>query len=202
MNTVKIGKRELNRQNNQNSILDAARECFSEAGFDKVTVRDIIRKTGLASGTFYNYFPDKQSIFSALIEDYLQRLNAHLKEFRKNANTLEQFINSSYLAIFTAIAEDPVIYKLVHANDKIVEDIYGSSIFGLALNSLEGDIKTAIESKILPNLNVDFLAASFCGVGSELGLKLAETDSDPKKAAFFATKLFLGGLHEIGAASN
>ena len=58
-----LGKRELNRINNRKAIISAARDCFSEKGYDQVTVRDIIRRTGLASGTFYNYFEDKQSIF-------------------------------------------------------------------------------------------------------------------------------------------
>jgi AcrR family transcriptional regulator len=36
-----------------------ARDVFAEDGYDAAAVRDIIRRTDLASGTFYNYFPDK-----------------------------------------------------------------------------------------------------------------------------------------------
>ncbi len=198
----KLGKRELNRQNNQKAILDAARECFSEAGFDKVTVRDIIRRTGLASGTFYNYYPDKKSIFLALIEDYMSRLDRHLNGFRAQANNLKEFIQSSYLAIFTAISEDPVVYKLVHANDKIVKEISGVNIFGKALNNLEEDIRSAMTTGILPQIDTEFLAASFCGVGYEIGLKLAETSADPKRAAHFATLLFLGGLDQLAKSDQ
>ena len=104
MNTAKLGKRELNRQNNQRAIMTAARECFSEAGFDKVTVRDIIRRTGLASGTFYNYFPDKRSIFSALIDDYMGRLNEHLANLRGTAPELESRINSA-ISLFLPLSK-------------------------------------------------------------------------------------------------
>lgn len=197
----KLGKRELNRQNNQKAILDAARECFSEAGFDKVTVRDIIRRTGLASGTFYNYYPDKKSIFLALIEDYMDRLGTHLDKFRANAGNIKEFIQSSYLAIFTAISEDPIVYRLVHANDKIVQEISGVNIFGKALSNLEKDIQGAMESGLLPKIDTEFLAASFCGVGYEIGLKLAETGAAPKRAAQFATLLFLGGLDQLAKSS-
>jgi hypothetical protein len=44
------------RSQNRQAILDAAREVFGELGYDAATVRDIIRRTGLASGTFYNYY--------------------------------------------------------------------------------------------------------------------------------------------------
>ncbi|PIE43747.1 MAG: TetR family transcriptional regulator [Gammaproteobacteria bacterium] len=192
----KPGKRELNRQNNQKAILDAARECFSEAGFDKVTVRDIIRRTGLASGTFYNYFPDKKSIFLALIDDYMARLDGHVNHSPKASN-LKEHIQNSYLAIFTTIVEDPVVYQLVHANEKTVQEICGTSVFGKALSNLEADIDQAIESNQLPNIDTEFLVASFYGVGYEIGLKLAKTNADPKRAAHFATLLFLGGLDQL-----
>ena len=52
---------------NRAAILDAAREAFGELGYEAVGVRDIVRRTELASGTFYNYFPDKDAVFDALI---------------------------------------------------------------------------------------------------------------------------------------
>ena len=53
------GKRERTKVANRQAILDAAREVFGELGYDAATVRDIIRRTGLASGTFYNYYKSK-----------------------------------------------------------------------------------------------------------------------------------------------
>ena len=60
------GKRERNKAQNRAAILDAARDVFTELGYDASTVRDVIRRTRLGSGTFYNYFPDKESVFRAL----------------------------------------------------------------------------------------------------------------------------------------
>src|SRR5262249_16510569 len=63
------GKREQNKAQNRAEILDAAREVFTELGYDAATVRDVIRRTRLGSGTFYNYFPDKESVFRELLRD-------------------------------------------------------------------------------------------------------------------------------------
>jgi len=43
------GKREQTKVANRQAILDAAREVFGELGYETATVRDIIRRTGLAS---------------------------------------------------------------------------------------------------------------------------------------------------------
>ncbi|MGH8481879.1 MAG: helix-turn-helix domain-containing protein, partial [Nevskiaceae bacterium] len=52
----KAGKRDQNKRANRAAILDAARRVFLERGYEAVTIRDVIRQTELASGTFYNYF--------------------------------------------------------------------------------------------------------------------------------------------------
>ena len=48
-----VGKRAQTKVQNRTAILDAAREVFGEMGYEPCTVRDIIRRTGLAAGTFY-----------------------------------------------------------------------------------------------------------------------------------------------------
>lgn len=193
-----LGKRELNRINNRKAIISAARDCFSEKGYDQVTVRDIIRRTGLASGTFYNYFEDKQSIFSALLSNYIERLGTHLQELRNNSDSLESFIHSTYLAVFTAISEDPVVYQLAHTNNRIIRELFGESIIGTNIATLEKDIDDAIQQGVIPEIDSNLLSAAFFGIAYEIGLKVANTSMpDPIPAAQFATGLFMGGIKEI-----
>ena len=45
------GKREQTKAHNRAAILAAAREVFAELGYDAAGVRDVIRRTELASGT-------------------------------------------------------------------------------------------------------------------------------------------------------
>src|SRR5215211_7661005 len=47
-----VGKREQTKVQNRQAILDAAREVFGELGYEAATVRDIIRRTGLAARRF------------------------------------------------------------------------------------------------------------------------------------------------------
>ena len=66
---VSRGKRAIVKAQNRRVILDAARHVFAELGYEQTTVRDIVRATSLASGTFYNYFKSKEAVFEALRDE-------------------------------------------------------------------------------------------------------------------------------------
>ena len=61
------GKREQTKTANRLAILDAARVVFGEMGFEAATVRDIIRRTPLSVGAFYNYFRSKEEVYDACL---------------------------------------------------------------------------------------------------------------------------------------
>src|SRR3954467_8601705 len=89
------GKREQTKVANRQAILDAAREVFGELGYDQATVRDIIRRTGLAAGTFYNYYRSKEEVFTALADDGARRFAPILKQLRGKGGTLEAFVSEA-----------------------------------------------------------------------------------------------------------
>ena len=82
------GKREQTKAANRAAILAAAGDAFAELGYGAATVRDIVRRTDLASGTFYNYFPDKEAVFRALVEERVVPLRAAVREARWDGDSL------------------------------------------------------------------------------------------------------------------
>lgn len=196
------GKREQNRLRNRQAILTAARICFQEQGYENTTIRDLIQKTDLASGTFYNYFRSKQDIFAALLTDFLSGLNEHLSYSRRSAKTAEDFIYRSYLALYSATAQDPLVYELAHRNERALKELFGSGILGLIMMSLEDDVRSAIEQEILPEADQEYLCTAFFGVAYETSLLVArrvhqypeQAEDEVLRATNFATALFTGGL--------
>src|SRR3954468_22910718 len=67
------GRREERKAENRAKLLAAARKVFGEKGLGAATARDIVRETDLASGTFYNYFDDKDAVFRALLDEFTQK---------------------------------------------------------------------------------------------------------------------------------
>jgi AcrR family transcriptional regulator len=52
----------------RNQILDGAKRCFLEGGFDAASMNDLTAAAGVSKGTLYVYFEDKAAILMALIE--------------------------------------------------------------------------------------------------------------------------------------
>ncbi len=52
-------------------ILQAAEECFSRAGFEAATTREIAACAGIAAGTLFNYFPAKEAMALSLVAETL-----------------------------------------------------------------------------------------------------------------------------------
>src|ERR1043165_2917728 len=98
------GKREITKEQNRQIILEAARRVFAELGYGATTVRDIIRATPLASGTFYNYFRSKEQIFEALRDETALQLRPVIREARLKAETAEAFLAATFRPCFAHVA--------------------------------------------------------------------------------------------------
>src|SRR6185312_2009652 len=68
------GSREARGAARRDAILTAALEEFSERGFAATRLDDVAKRAGIAKGTIYLYFRDKESLFQELIRSTLTPL--------------------------------------------------------------------------------------------------------------------------------
>jgi AcrR family transcriptional regulator len=190
-----IGRRERTKAANRAAILAAAQQVFAEQGYDGAGVRDIVRRTELASGTFYNYFDDKQEIFVALISDVGAEARRRVREARRSARTGSDFVAGAYRAFFEFIVEDPERFAFMRRNLDTMRARFGETVLPAGTEELAEDLRAAIEAGHLPPVDVDYCAGAMVAVGLELGARLAERDPpDVEGATEFASALFLGAL--------
>ena len=71
---VAIGRREDNKRRKEEALLAEGLRCFAEQGYDVASIEQIAAAAGVARGTFYLYFPDKLTLFDALIRRFHQPL--------------------------------------------------------------------------------------------------------------------------------
>ena len=64
-------KKRQQRQHRQEQILKAAFEVFAAHGFEAARIDEVARRAGIAKGTIYLYFRDKESLFQELIRAML-----------------------------------------------------------------------------------------------------------------------------------
>lgn len=189
-----IGKREKTKAANRAAILVAARRVFAQLGYEAATVRDIIRGTELASGTFYNYFRSKEEVFEALADDGARRFRPILRMARAHARSFEDYLHSAFVAYFRFIAEEnrdegrPIDERRPHVRTDTPEMI---TVYQEVRQSLED----AIAHGDAPRVDADYLAHACIGIAQEVGpAMLRRSPPDIENAAAFATGLILKGL--------
>lgn len=57
-------------QRSRASILEAALDLFSTQGYRGTSVREIAERADVSTGNVYHHFPDKETIFRTLLDDY------------------------------------------------------------------------------------------------------------------------------------
>lgn len=201
MNTAVLGRREQTKAHNRQAILDAAREVFTEMGYGAASIRDVVRRTGLASGTFYNYFPDKQSVFQAVLEERTTELRRRLRETRARATDADAIVREGFHAYFSFIVEDQPLFEMLRRNAGTVRTLFDTPALATGIHELLEDLRAlADRGDLAPALDLDALAAAMGGVAFELGIRMTEQDPpDVERTATFASELFLGGMTRLAA---
>jgi TetR/AcrR family transcriptional regulator len=72
--TLKRLTQEERSERSRGIILRAALKLFSTVGYHGTTVRDIAEAAKVSTGNVYHQFPDKESIFRALLDEYFEQV--------------------------------------------------------------------------------------------------------------------------------
>ena len=187
------GKRERNKAQNRSEIIAAAREVFTELGYDAATVRDVIRRTRLASGTFYNYFPDKESLFRAVLRESEDRRHEWLRRVERRDVGFEEYLRDTFRAYFEFVVSDRETFDLMRRNSHTIRAFARDPIIVDERERLSRALAAAMDGEELPRTDAKFLASAILGVAFEVAVIMVERDPvDLKGATEFVTNLFLG----------
>jgi AcrR family transcriptional regulator len=182
------GRRERTKAQNRETILVAARQVFAELGFATATVRDIIRATPLASGTFYNYFKSKEEVYQALRDEVALAVRPRLRQARADAVTAHDFLAASFGTFFQFVAERSG--EAAPAGERFRMD---SPEVVAGFDELRQDIEAAMARGLLPATDAAALTAALAGVAFELAEQV-KAGANVEQTTAFATALFMGGL--------
>jgi AcrR family transcriptional regulator len=193
------GKRERTKAANRAAILAAARRVFSDLGYGAASVRDIVRGTGLATGTFYNYFPDKESVLRALVDEIAVEARARVRAARVAATSVEAFVADGFRAYFEFLVEDPETVALTRRNAGTIRTMFDEPAVGAGIEELRADLEAAVAAGRIPHHDADLMAAAMVGAGVEVGLRMVEREPlDVERAVALVTNVFLGAFERIG----
>ena len=197
----KVSKRERNKKNNRSIIIKAGIEIFLKKGISQTTVRDIIRNTDLASGTFYNYFKSKEEVLIAALDESAIEIGQELRARRKKAKNLEEFVYSQIRPFFDFARDHSEIFMIMSSN---LNDVQAFSVetpmMTLELESLKEDIIIGIEEKILPDVDPDYFCSVIQSVAEGIAFTLVRksmSTEDIDSAVKFCTNFIVAGIRSV-----
>jgi AcrR family transcriptional regulator len=97
------------------AILEATTHILVEGGYDKANTNRIAERAGISIGSLYQYFPNKESLITALMEQHAQEM-AELVETKLDRlfdSPLEIAIPEIITAVIAAHAINPRLHQVL-----------------------------------------------------------------------------------------
>ena len=153
------GARETNKTKNRQAIIEAGIRVFISKGVSETTVRDIIRSTGLASGTFYNYFNSKEEVLVAIFNDFAKEVGKTVRDENVQPDNFEEFLRIKLTRFFKFVSSKPEIFMIMSNNHNLVNNFsINTPQIILEIDYLKEEINDYIKKGVFPNFDVDLFA--------------------------------------------
>ncbi len=190
----------LTPQARRDQILDRAAELVLADGLAAISMDGVARAAGVSKGLVYNYFPDRQALFAALLQREQRDLNDRGMRGALAASDFADLIRRTtglYLrqteargALIAALLADPGVARLMEAQDRVDRE-QAFRFFVRATRRAYGlPLPTAIAA-------VDLLWAVTDRAGQLVGQGLMGAE----EATEMCVSLFVGGLAELSRAA-
>ncbi len=184
-------------------LIDAAEELFKEKGCEETSVSDIVKKVGVAQGTFYYYFESKDDILNAVLDHYLRdhlerAVRDILADGSMNALQKLQVIIGATLSFQTG---EKNLIEFLHSDRNLVSHQkymvkVQETFVPLITELVEEGIKEGLFSVPYPRETVEYLLAMFTYLHDYTALtrRAGGSDNKVRAAEYIAVKVL--GLGE------
>ena len=109
------------------AIFEGCIQVLLATGLERLTTTKVAERAGVSVGTLYQYFPNKESLLAAVLEDHLSKVVADVEAacLAAKGQTLEVMVDSVVTAFVRAKTEDAPASKALYA---VASDIGGTVI--------------------------------------------------------------------------
>jgi len=109
-----VSRKTQEKEFRKQMILAAAKELFFEHGYEKTSMDAIAQKVGLAKGTLYLYFSNKDELYISLLIEGIKLLKQKmLQKIRENENYEDKFIQTLVMSFYEFSIEQPQFFSLM-----------------------------------------------------------------------------------------
>lgn len=152
------------------TLLRAGASVFGRRGFRQASVAEICRRSRVANGTFYQYFPDKEHIFLKLIERMTNQLQARLETGADKAQSALEKIQSAVRAHLDFIGSQTALYRVFREAEFIQTDL-PQQLYGRLADFYQRILRAGQSSHQLRYLDAETVAFSLLGMTEFIALR-------------------------------
>ncbi|MDA9643114.1 TetR/AcrR family transcriptional regulator [bacterium] len=191
-------KREITKSNNRKLIIDSGIKVFVEKGVAEATVRDIIRSTGLASGTFYNYFKSKEDVLVAIFDDFALDIGENIRSKKDIPKDFEEFLSTKITTFLTYVLNKPELHLIMSNNHNTVSNFsINTPQIILEIDYIKKEIKEGIKKGIFPEIDFNLFGLVLRPVADSIAHEmLKQKKPNVKKYTKKCVKFLINGLVE------
>ncbi len=102
----------------RDGIVAVAAEAFADEGYGATSMSTIAARLGGSKATLYKYFPSKEALFEAVMEQRCQHVMAPLRDMRStDSDDLEQWLAVFATRLLTKLYEPGAldVHRLIHS---------------------------------------------------------------------------------------
>lgn len=112
------------------SILDATAQVLTDLGVERVSTNKIAKQAGIAVGSIYQYFPNKEAVIDALLDDRMGRMreliSESLAELAAGSASVSLAVEPMIRAIVDFLSREPGLRPLLMSHFFVAErDVLG-----------------------------------------------------------------------------
>lgn len=176
-------------------LLEAAEEVFGELGFRRASVAEIVRRAGVAQGTFYQYFGSKEEIFRELVRHMGHELRKAIAAAVAGLQDRFEMEREGYRTFFNFVRRHRNLYRIVLESQFVDETVYREYYARLADGYLRGLARAAAAGQVRP-LDPETVAYCLMGIAHFLGMRwvLWEGREPPDEVVEAAMEFIQHGL--------
>ena len=190
-------------------ILDAAQKVFAENGFHSSKVSQIAKEAGIADGTIYLYFKNKDDILILLFEERMTMIIGMIEEAISATDDVAEKIRAFIKVHFKLIREQPDLMGIItlelRQSTKFMKD-YKNEQFMRYLQLMGDILRNGKDAGLIrPNVSPGLMKRALFGMMDELGLFFILSDRpkyELEEAFRELSEFFIRGIwnHGSGAA--
>lgn len=169
-----LDRAERMRRERRMQILNAAKEVFAERGYHNASINEIIRRAGIARGTFYLYFESKQRVFESILDEALLQLRSRIRriEIGEDAEPPQAQLRGSLVRVMEFVLGDTGFSRLLLQHSSMTSDAeavarvndFFAHVIDLITASLEYGIEMGLVRPCDPRLVASALLGAVRGI--------------------------------------